>query len=87
MMEEQERRKYEMKMQIDNSRANQVAKKLNEKEQAKKDEKEFTEFWKIRNEELEIARQQEAEEDRLRSEEHKHFLIKQIEVKQVKAEN
>ena len=76
-----------MKLSIEQSRSSQVTKKLNDKEQAKKEEKEFTEFWKIRNDELEIARQQELEEDRLRGEELKSFHRRQIDVKQAKAED
>lgn len=38
------------------------------------EQKEFSEFWKIRNEELAIAEQQEKEEERLRNEDLKGFL-------------
>ena len=41
----------------------------------------------MRNAELEIAGQLEKEEDRLRAEEHKMFLQRQIDTKQAKAEN
>lgn len=45
------------------------------------EEQEFTEFWKIRNEELAIAEQQEKEEARLRHEDLASFLKRQQEVK------
>ena len=46
-----------MKLAIEKSRQHQIDKKNREREQAQAEEKEFTEFWKIRNEELEIAKQ------------------------------
>jgi hypothetical protein len=39
-------------------------KKNEDKENERKQAKEFTEFWKIRNEELAIAEEQEKEEER-----------------------
>ena len=59
---------------------------MNEREHTKKEEKEFVEFWKIRNDELAIAEQQELEEARLRQKELKGFIQKQSEVKNVKRE-
>jgi len=38
-----------------------------------RDEKEFSEFWKIRNEELAVMEQQEKEEIRLRNTELKSY--------------
>lgn len=52
----------------------------------KKEEKEFTEFWKIRNDELAIAEQQEQEEHRLRQKELKSYIQKQSEAKILKKE-
>jgi len=46
---------------------------LDEKENEKKDEREFSEFWKIRNEELAVGEQQEKEEIRQRNVELKTF--------------
>lgn len=51
-----------------------------------KEQKEFSEFWKIRNEELAIAEQQEKEEERMRKEELKSFHKNQMEKKQKRAE-
>jgi hypothetical protein len=49
LYEEQQRRKFEMKQAIDRSRALQVERKQTERADEKRDEKEFSEFWKIRN--------------------------------------
>ena len=46
-----------MKEAIEKSRQQQINKKHMEKHQEKMEEQEFTEFWKIRNEELAIAEQ------------------------------
>ena len=48
LYEEQQRRKFEMKQAIDRSRALQVERKQKERADEKRDEKEFSEFWKIR---------------------------------------
>lgn len=87
LFEEQERRRYEMKLAIDKSRQHQLDKKQREKEILAQEQKEFTEFWKIRNQELEIARQQEEEEELMRNKEVKGYLKKQMEVKQRKVED
>jgi hypothetical protein len=58
-----------------------------EKHQDMQEQKEFSEFWKIRNEELHIAEQQEKEEERMRAEELKSFLKRQMDVKQRKVED
>ena len=49
---------------IEDSRKTQIEKRNMEKENMKKDEKEFAEFWKIRNEELHLQEVQEKEEIR-----------------------
>lgn len=49
LYEEQQRRKFEMKQAIDRSRALQVERKQKERADEKREEKEFSEFWKIRN--------------------------------------
>jgi hypothetical protein len=49
LYEEQQRRKFEMKQAIDRSRALQVERKQKERADEKRDEKDFSEFWKIRN--------------------------------------
>lgn len=47
---------------------------------------EFAEFWKLRNEELAIAEQQEREEERQRRVELTNYLKKQVENKNLKAQ-
>ena len=52
---EKERRKADMKNAIERSRANQMNRKRHEEDDKKNEELEFSEFWKLRNEELAIA--------------------------------
>lgn len=75
-----------MKEAIEKSRQQQINKKQIERHQGKMEEQEFTEFWKIRNEELSIAEYQEKEEARLRNEDLAAFLKRQSEVKQKSVE-
>ncbi len=75
-----------MKEAIERSRQQQIERKQQEKHQDNQEQKEFTEFWKIRNEELAIAEQQEKEEERLRGEELKSFHRRQMDLKQKKVE-
>ena len=77
LFEEQERRKAEMKAAIERSRQLQIQRKQQEKMQAKNEEKEFAEFWRIRNDELQLAEQQEKEEDRQRAVELANFIKNQ----------
>ena len=46
-----------MKAAIEKSRANQIERKVKDQEEKKREELEFAEFWKLRNEELAIAEQ------------------------------
>lgn len=81
LFEEDQRRKAEMKAAIDRSRALQVERKQTERAQVKQEEKEFAEFWRIRNDELTVAEQQEKEEDRARAVELANFIKSQHETK------
>jgi len=65
-----------MKAAIEKSRTNQINRKKREEEERKNEELEFSEFWKLRNEELAIAEQQEKEEDRQRRVEISSYLQK-----------
>jgi len=85
LFEEKERRRFEMKNAIERSRKNQIDRIGREKDNKKKEEFEFAEFWKLRNEELAIAEQQEREEERQRRVELTNYLKKQTEEKNVKA--
>jgi len=66
----------EMKAAIEKSRKNQIDRKLREEDDKKREEREFAEFWKLRNEELAIAEQQEREEERQRRVEMTNYLKK-----------
>lgn len=48
---------------------------------SKKEEKDFAEFWRIRSDELQLAEQQEKEEDRYRAIELANFMKMQTEMK------
>ncbi|CDW72209.1 UNKNOWN [Stylonychia lemnae] len=86
LFEEKERKRIELQNQIERSRKNQIDKRFNEKEQSKQQEKEFAEFWKIRNEELAIGEQQEKEEIRQRNAELQGYHQRQIDLRTKKAE-
>lgn len=57
LFEEKEMRRREMKIAIEKSRKNQIDRKNRDTAEGKKEEMEFAEFWKLRNEELAIAEQ------------------------------
>ena len=76
LFEEKEKRRFEMKAAIEKSRKNQLARKEREILSKKEEEKEFAEFWKLRNDELAIAEQQEREEERQRRVELTNYLKK-----------
>ena len=86
LFEEKERRRLEMKQAIEKSRANQIARLQKEKQDKKNEELEFAEFWKMRNEELAIAEQQEREEERQRRVELTNYLKNQADIKRQNAE-
>ena len=75
-----------MKAAIEKSRKNQIDRKNKEIADQKREEMEFSEFWKLRNEELAIAEQQEREEERQRRVELTNYLKKQVEEKNIKAQ-
>jgi hypothetical protein len=49
LYEEQQRRKFEMKQAIERSRALQIERRQKQKADELKEEKDFAEFWKVRN--------------------------------------
>jgi hypothetical protein len=75
-----------MKEAIERSRKQQIDRKYQEKQAETDEQREFSEFWKIRSEELAIAEQQEKEEERFRKEELKSYHKRQMDIKQKKAE-
>ncbi len=87
LYEEQQRRKFEMKQAIDRSRALQIDRKQKQKADEQREEKEFAEFWRIRNQELQLAEHQEREEEKQRQLEMVAFLKKQSDAKREQAEN
>jgi len=52
LYEQQEKKKADMRAAIERSRQLQILRKQKEKESKKKEDKEFAEFWRLRNEEL-----------------------------------
>jgi hypothetical protein len=87
LYEEQQRRKFEMKQAIDRSRALQVDRKQQQKASELNEEKDFADFWKVRNQELQLAEQQEREEEKQRQLELVSFLKGQSKDKLTIAEN
>ncbi len=75
-----------MKEAIERSRQQQISRKKAEKDADHQEQKEFAEFWKIRNEELAIQEQQEKEEERLRAQELQKHLRNQKQFKEKLAE-
>ena len=76
LFEEKEKRRLEMKAAIEKSRKNQLIRKEREILAKKEEDREFSEFWKLRNDELAIAEQQEREEERQRRVELTNYLKK-----------
>ena len=87
LYEEQQRRKFEMKQAIDRSRQLQVERNQKRKADELQEEKDFADFWKVRNQELQLAEQQERDEERQRQLELVKFLKGQAETKKTAAEN
>jgi hypothetical protein len=86
IFEEQERRRQQMKEQIEKSRALQIQKKRDEKDREVVQQKQFSEFWKMRSDELQVAEHIEKQETKQRSEDIKEYLHRQVEARQKKAE-
>ena len=70
-----------MKAAIERSRQLQIQRKQAMKNAAKQEEKEFAQFWQVRNEELQMAEEQEREEERQRAQELSKFQKNQAEIK------
>ena len=85
LYEQQEKKKADMKTAIERSRALQIERKKQEAASKKQEDKDFAEFWRIRNEELQLAEQQEKEEERQRARELADFIKTQNDAKQAKA--
>ena len=75
-----------MKNAIERSRQQQIARKKAEKDAEKREEEEFKEYWKLRNQELQEAEALEKEEEKQRSKELQEHLKHQSEIKRKQAE-
>lgn len=69
LFQQQEKKKADMKAAIERSRQLQILRKQKEQAAKKQEEKDFAEFWRLRNEELQLAEEQEREEERQRAKE------------------
>ena len=85
LYEASEKRKAEMKAAIERSRQLQIQRKRNERDAKVQEDKDFAQFWKVRNEELQLAEEQEKEEERLRSKELEQFQKAQADFKNKQA--
>ena len=59
LFEEQEAKRAALKAQIERSRKIQIEKRQREKAGEKQEERDFTEFWRARNDELAVAEREE----------------------------
>ena len=66
-----------MKQAVERSRALQIDRKKQNKHAEKQEEKDFSEFWRVRNEELQMAEAQERDEEKQRHKEMVSFLNSQ----------
>ena len=55
IFEEQERRRQALKDQIEKSRAMQIQKKRDERDREEQEQRQFSQYWKMRYEELLVA--------------------------------
>ena len=87
LFENEQKKKAQMKVAIERSRQMQIQRKKMEKDMEKTEEKEFAQYWKIRNQELQDAEQQEMYDEHERNAELSKYLKLQQEVKSAKAED
>lgn len=76
LFEEQERRRQQLKEQIEKSRAQQIQKKRDERDREQAEQRQFSEYWKLRSDELQVAEHIEKQESKQRSEDIKEYLRK-----------
>lgn len=81
LFEEQERRRQALKDQIELSRRQQIDKRRREKDALHNEQQQFSEFWKLRNEELSMAEAAEKIDARSRKEDIQGYLKKQVEAR------
>lgn len=86
VLEEAERKRRQLKEQIERSRKHQIEKRLQAKAGEKQEEREFSDFWRQRNDELAVAETQEKEEIRNRQVDLKQYQREQAESRRKAAE-
>ena len=86
LFEEQERRREALKEQVEVSRRQQMEKRRREKQAEQNEQQQFSEFWKLRSEELQMAEANERLEARNRKEDIQQYLKKQVDTRHKKAE-
>jgi hypothetical protein len=86
LFEEQERRREALKDQVEVSRRQQMEKRKREKQAELNEQQQFSEFWKLRSEELQMAEANEKLEARNRKEDIQQYLKKQVDTRHKKAE-
>jgi hypothetical protein len=86
LFEEQERRREALKDQVEVSRRQQMEKRKREKQAEQNEQQQFSEFWKLRSEELQMAEANERLEARNRKEDIQQYLKKQVDTRHKKAE-
>jgi len=87
VFEEAEAKRAQLKEQIERSRKHQVEKRKAEKASYVQEEKDFTEFWKARNDELAVSENIEKEELRNKQVELKAYQKSQAELRKKAAED
>ena len=70
-----------MKAAIERSRALQIQRKQAQKAAQHQEDRDFAEFWRVRNEELSLAEEQEKEEEKARATELQRFQQSQADIK------
>lgn len=74
-----------MKAAIERSRQLQIQRKQAQRAAQQQEDRDFAEFWRVRNEELQLAEEQEKEEERQRAAELANFQKSQADVKNANA--
>ncbi len=87
IFEEKEARRLQLKQAIEKSRKHQVEKRKFDKAQEKQEEKDYSEFWKARNEELLASEEMEKEEIRLKQSQLKQYQLSQADLRKKTAED
>lgn len=87
LFEEAEAKRQALKEAIEKSRKHQIAKRRQEKQEEIQEEKDYSEFWKARNDELAFAENTEKEEIRMKQSHLKQYQKQQADNRRKKAED